>query len=299
MKMSLLERLAKGEVLVAWGPLQTLLQQEKGRDLEGHLSQWIVEHPRDFQSVLKAMCEAGSNFAGGGTQGNCRYRLRDFGLENRLYELTLTQIQLAKEVMPESCYLLGQIGLTGRFLEPVGDMTRDELYKAYEEQIIPMLEGGVDVFYLDENDTEQMVVGIKAIRDHCDLPVITLNLFYPTKKGIRTLMGVDVKTATTRLAEASADIVGATCGGISPIGDSLAVVKEMKQACDKPLIIRPDAGLPQVIDDKIVHPVTPEQMAEDAARWIDAGASIVGGCDGTSLKHIKAIAAVAKGEKKY
>jgi len=183
MARDLLERLRDSEVLIDTGPIHTLLEQETGRNLEGHLSEWIVNHPNEFQSVVKAQFAAGCDFGTPGTQGNGRYRLREFGLEDRLYELTLKQVQLAKEVTPENCYLVGHLGMTGRFLEPVGDMTVDELYKSFVEQIIPMLEAGVDV-------------------------------------------------------------VGALWGDIArPIGNALTTVKEMRQSCDKPLSIRPDAGL--------------------------------------------------------
>ncbi|GAH76241.1 unnamed protein product, partial [marine sediment metagenome] len=247
MARDLLGRLRSGEILIANGPIHTLLEQKTGRNLEGHLAEWIVDHPDDFQNVVKAQCAAGCDFVAPGTQGNGRYRLREFGLEGRLYEMTLKQIQLAREVTPENCYLFGHLGITGRFLEPVGDMTVDELYQSYVEQIIPMLEGGVDLFWVAENDVEQTAVAIKAVRDHCDLPIWAHNLFYPTKKGFRTLMGVDVKTASARLQEAGADSIGAGCGGISPIGDALSVLKEMRQGCDKPLIMRPDAGLAQLL----------------------------------------------------
>jgi len=243
------------------------------------------------------MYAAGCDIGNLGTQGNSRYRLKDFGLEDKVYELTLKQTQLAKEVTPENCYLAGLIGHTGTFFPPVGDMTVDELYKVYEEQIVPMLEGRVDLFILSENQTEAIVVGIKAVKDHCDLPVIAQNVFYSGKKGLRTLMGYDVKWASARLQEAGADVVGSSCGGISPIGDALTVVKEMRQGCDRPLAMRPDAGLVQLIDGKNVYPVTPEQMAKEVPGWIAAGASIVGGCCGASLKHIEAISAAVKGKK--
>ncbi len=290
-----LERLRNGEILITYGPMHTLLEEETGRNLEGHLSQWIVEHPDDSQSVFKAMYTAGCDIGNLGTQGNSRYRLRDFGLEDRVYELTLKQTQLAKEVIPENCYLAGLIGHTGTFFPPVGDMTHDELYKVYEEQIVPMLEGGVDLFILAENQTEALVVGIKVVKEHCDLPVIAQNVFYPGKKGIRTLMGYDVKSASARLEEAGADVIGSSCGGISPIGDALTLIKEMR--CDKPLSIKPDAGLAQLVDGQIVQPVCPEEMAGEVPKWIAAGASIVGGCCGTSLKHIEAISAAVKGKK--
>ena len=294
MARDFLQRLAGGEVLIGWGPIHTLLHDEKGRNLEGNLAEWIVSHPDDFQDVIKATYAAGCDIAAAGTQGNGRYRLRAFGLEDRLYELALLPVQLAKEVTPNNCYVVGALGLSGRFLEPVGDMTVDELYRSYEEQIVPMLEGGVDIFSVNDNDTEQIVVAIQAVKNHCDLPVVASNIFYPTKKGIRTLMGIDCQTASARLQEAGADVVGAMCGGISPIGDALTTVKEMRQACSKPLIIRPDAGLAQLVDGKIVQPVSPEQMAKEVTGWIAAGASLVCGCCGTSLKHIKAISAACR-----
>ena len=188
--------------------------------------------------------------------------------------------------------------MTGRFLEPVGDMTVDELYKSYVEQIVPMLEGGVDLFYAVENDTGEVSIAIKAVKNHCDLPVQARNIFYATKKGLRTLMGVDAKMASARLQETGADIIGASCGALAhPISDALTAVKEMRKGCSKPLSVRPDAGLAQLIDGKIVQPLTPQEMATEVPGWIAAGASIVGGCCGSSLEHIKAISAAAKDKK--
>ena len=298
MAKDLLVRLANGEVLITYGPIHTLLEQETGRNLDGHLSEWIVSHPHEFQTVLKAMYDAGCDIGAAGTQGCGRYRLKEFGLEDKLYELTLRQTQLAKEVTPEHCYLGGVIGISGVFLPPVDDMTPDELYQSYVEQIIPMLEGGVDLFLVVDNDTEEVAIQIKAVKDNCDLPVVGRHFFYSTKRGMRTLMGVDVKTASARLQEAGADIIGAVCGDIDrPIGNTLTVVREMRQGCNKPLLVKPNAGLAQLIDGKIVQPLTPQDMANEVPKWIAAGASLVGGCCGASLEHIKAITEAAKGKK--
>jgi len=278
--------------------MHTLLEEETGRNLEGHLAEWIVDHPKEFQTVLKGMYAAGCDIGMAGTQGNARPRLKDFGLEDRLYELTLKQVQLAREVTPEHCYLAGLLGCTGTFLEPVGDVTPNELYKYYSEQIVPMLEGGVDLFIISENDTEQVAIATKVTKDLCDLPVIGQNMLYAGKTGIRTLMGVPAKTASTRLQEAGADIIGASCGAIAnPISDALTAVKEMRKGCDKPVSVRPDAGLAQLIDGKIVQPLTPQDIAKEVPGWIAAGASLVGGCCGNSLEHIKAITEAAKGKK--
>ena len=298
MARDFLERLTNGEVLVAWPAVPALLEQESGRSLDSHLAEWVVNHPDVSQRVLKAHYTAGGDIGYLGTQGNNRFRLKEFGLEDKVYELTLRQVQIAREVTPDDCYLAGIVGLAGVFLEPVGEMTIDELYKSYEEQIIPMLDGGVDIFVVSDNDTEEIAIQIRAVRDHCDLPVIAAHMFFATKKGFRTLMGLDVKTASTRLQEAGADVIGALCGDSGrPISNALAIVKEMRQACDKPLLIKPCAGLAQLIDGKNMQPVTPEEMANEVPGWIAAGASIVGGCCGANLEHTKAISAAAKGKK--
>lgn len=298
-RRDLLERLANGEILITYGPMHTLLEEETGRNLDGHLAEWIVDHPNEFQTVLRGMYAAGCDIGMAGTQGNIRYRLREFpGLEDRLYEMTLKQVQLAREVTPEHCYLAGLLGCTGTFLKPVGDVTPDELYDAYKEVITPMIDGGVDLLIFAENDTEEIAIAIKVTKDLCDLPVIGQSMLYATKTGIRTLMGVPAKTASARLEEAGADIIGASCGAIAnPISDALTAVKEMRQGCSKPVSVRPDAGLAQLIDGKIVQPLTPQDMANEVPKWIAAGASLVGGCCGNSLKHIRAITEAAKGKK--
>ena len=301
MRGDLLERLRGGEVLVSHITIHGLAE-EKGRDLAGHLSEWIVDHPEDFQDLIKATCAAGSDFGTTATQGNIRYRLRGFGLEDRLYELTLKQTQLAREATPKNCHLKGIISTTGRILESAGgDMTVDELYESYKEVIIPLLEGGVDVLELVENDTEQVVVGIRALRDLCDIPVIALNFLYHYKTGIKTLMGVDSKTAAARFQEAGADIIGACCyggAGFTAREDAVTIIEETRQGCDKPIIIMPNQGSAQEIDGKTIYPVTPEQTAKAVPDWIAAGASIVGGVAGTSLDHLRAISAAVRGEEK-
>jgi len=92
MAKDFLERLRNGDVLVIYGPIHTLLEQEVGRELDGHLSEWIVNHPHEFRKVTKAMYAAGCDIGAAGTQGNGRYRLKDFGFEDRLYEWTLKQV---------------------------------------------------------------------------------------------------------------------------------------------------------------------------------------------------------------
>ena len=201
MAKNLVKRLESGEVLIAWPPLPRMFELKFGRTQDGHLGEWIVNHPEAFKEVLKEHYEAGGDIGYPGNQGNNRYRLREFGLEDKVHEITLRQVQLAREVTPDNCYLGGAISISGVFLEPVGDITAKELYESYVEQIIPNLEGGVDLFICNDNQLEAVALEIKAVRAHCDLPVLAAMMIFKTKRGFRSLMGDEVKTVVARYQE--------------------------------------------------------------------------------------------------
>src|SRR4030042_174280 len=97
------------------------------------------------------------------------------------------------------------------FLEPLGNMTYQEVYEGYKEQISALLEGGIDVLLIAGNHIDEALVAIKVARDLCDLPIISQNIFYTTKKGFRTMMGMDPATGSARLEEAGVDVIGGSC----------------------------------------------------------------------------------------
>lgn len=148
---------------------------------------------------------------------------------------------------------------------------------------------------------DESVIAIKVIREHyADMPIIALNVFYPTKKGFRTMMGLEPKAASAILHETGAEVIGAACGLMSKSKDisewwypaATALLKEVRRGTDKYLAILPDAGLAQLINDKTVYPAPPEGMASEVLNWIDVGARIVGGCCGTGLEHGRRISTV-------
>jgi len=187
------------------------------------------------------------------------------------------------------------------WLEPVGNMTYDEVYEGYLKQIFGLIEGGVDVLSVGGNHIEETVIAIKAVKDHFDIPVIASNGFYAGKKGFRTMTGVDPVAASARIQEAGADVIGGSCGLMTKSLDTsewypsaTTLVKEMRQGCNRYLSIQPDAGLAQLLNGKTVYPASPGEMASEVLNWIDAGARIVGGCCGTSLEHYRKISAVIR-----
>ena len=288
------------DVLVFFGQIPTLLMLEYGYPLEEHVSVWTVDHPREFQDALRRVYAVGCDGAHIGVQSASPFRSKPFGqaVVDRVYELNYKTAKLAREVTPEGHYSVGNIGTTTPdFMEPVGNMTYDEVYEGYMEQIKGLVEGGVNIIAVSGNEMEQAEVVIKAVRNNYpDIPVITRNIFYAGKKGFRTRDGLDPKAASSRLQEAGADVIGAGCGLMTKSLDTsewypavTALLKEIRQASDRPLMIQPDAGIPQLINGKTVWPASPEEMASEVLNWVEAGVRIVAGCCGTSLEHYRRI----------
>jgi 5-methyltetrahydrofolate--homocysteine methyltransferase len=305
MAMNLRERLQNtDDILLHYAPMHTLLANW-GWDMETNLSKWIVEHPDDYHDALKQSFEAGCNFGCTQTQSVSPWRAEPFGLRDKIYELNYKSAKLAREVTPSDRYVLAMVSTTNPdFLEPLGNMTHDEVYEGYKEQISALLEGGIDVFLIAGNHLPEALIAIKVAHDLCDLPIISQNIMYATKKGFRTMLGVDPGTASATLEEAGVDVIGSSCGLMTKSTDPLewypsatTLVKEMRKGCSKPLSIQPDPGIPQLINGKTVWPVSPEEYAREVPNLIDAGARIIGGCCGTSLEHYRKIAEVVRERK--
>ena len=297
------------DVLVYFNGMQTFLVDEYGKPMEQHLSVWIVDHPQEFQDALRRIYATGHDISSTGTQAASPFRSKPFGqaVVDRVYELNYIPAKLAKEVTPEDHYAIGLISTTNQdFLEPLGNLTYGEVYEGYLKQIKGLVDGGVDVIAIAGDDSEALAIAIKAIKNnHPNMPIIARNLYYAGKKGFRTLMGLDPKTAAAKLHEGGAEVIGFSCGSMTKSQNpadyyraATALLKEIKQGTDRYLVALPNAGEARLIDGKTVHPATPELMANEVLNWIDAGARLVGGCCGTGLEHGKKIAAVIKKAKK-
>jgi len=306
MAMDFMERLRNtDDVLVMFGTMQTLLVDEYSKPMETHLGEWILAHPEEFQDSLRRLYAAGHDMVHPGTQANSPFRAKPFGVQDRVYEFNYQSVKLAKEVTPENCYVFGLVSSSNPdWLEPVGNMTHDEVYNGYREQVLPMLEAGVDGIFVSGNHIDESVIAIKVAKDHSDIPVLAATVFYAGKKGFRTMTGLDPKAASAKLQEAGADVVGFNCGLMTKSLDTsewypaaTILLKEMKQGTDKYLLALPDAGLAQLISDRTVYPASPGEMASEVLNWVDVGARIVGGCCGTSIEHGRRVSAVLKERK--
>ncbi len=280
----------KTEVLIDSGPLSTNLAR-RGYDETGSSSWWVVNHPDVYQDLLKAFLDVGCDIALDASAN--RLRLKRHGLQDKTREINYKVTKLAREVTPNNRYLVSVLTATDLFLPPIGDTSVDEVYESYVEQVVIAEDVGVDLFRITGSDIEQTGLAVKAVKDNSKLPIVGVFYFNPTPKSFRTMMGIDPTTAARKLEEFGVDVVGTMCGDTS-YEETTAVLREMGAACSKYLWAKPNAGTPQLINGKTVHPATPEEMANEAPNWVAAGARVIGGCCGTTPEHIAKVVAVLK-----
>jgi 5-methyltetrahydrofolate--homocysteine methyltransferase len=275
-------------VLLGDGAMGTQLQQA-GLEPGAPGEVWNVEEPARVRAIQQRYADAGSDLILTNTFGGNRSRLALHGHEARAYEFNLAAARLAREVMGEDRYVLGDIGPFGGFLEPLGDAERDDVVQWFDEQVRAFVEGGVDAFIIETMTAlEEVECAIEAIRRHSKLPIVASMAFDKTQQGTyRTMMGVSPAQAATRMVQLGADIVGCNCGTGLDIHDYAQIVAEMRAAVDRPVMAQPNAGKPELTEQGIVYHETPAMMAGGVPALVAAGARIVGGCCGTTPEHIR------------
>jgi len=291
---SLLERLAKGEILISDGAMGTFLQAKGLKPGESPES-WCVTHPDAVKSVADAYVAAGADLVETDSFGGTTYKQREFGLSDQVDAFNKASAELAKKAIEGKGYVAASVGPTGQIVEDEGgNATPEDLYNAFKQQVIALAEGGADALCIETMSSRvEAVQAIKAAKENTNLPVICTFTFEAKTKGFRTMMGVTPAQAAVVAVEAGADVVGANCG--NGIANMIEITKEIRAAVPStPILIHANAGMPVLENGKSVFKETPEGMASRVRELIDAGANIIGGCCGTTPDHIAAMAKVAK-----
>ncbi|SHK12896.1 homocysteine S-methyltransferase family protein [Desulforamulus aeronauticus] len=282
--MSFRNRVEK-EILVIDGAMGTLLQQ-RGLPSGWCPDEWNVSHPEVIQEVHRLYLEAGADIITTNTFGAIRSKLADYGLEDRVKELNQAAVTLAKEVAkPYGALVAGSIGPLGKFLQPLGEISFDEAYQQFFEQCQAMVEAGVDLILFETfGDIGEMRVALIAAADAGDVPVVASFTF---DESGRTFTGTDPETAAVVVERLGVSAIGVNCSvGPRQLAD---VVQRLTQSTNLPILVSPNAGMPEMVEGQTVFRETPEMMADYAVRFVEYGASILGGCCGTTPLHIKAI----------
>lgn len=289
---SFVERLRTGHILVADGATGTSYQQ-MGLPLGVAPEEWIETDPDKVVGLHRAFIEAGADIILTDSFGGTPLRLRETSFAGRAGELNRRAALLARQAASAAGDVLiaGSMGPTGMLMEPLGELTEAAAADAYAQQAQGLAEGGVDLLLLETFFAlDEALAAIQGIRRVSTLP---LAVSFSFDQGTRTMMGL----SATKMAEAIAPLgvaaLGANCG--RSLDDMVKITRELAEAgTGLPLWIKPNAGLPRMDGDTARYGTTPEIMAEYTRRFIELGASIVGGCCGTSPDHLRAIASVAR-----
>lgn len=246
-----------------------------------------AEKSEVVRGIAASYGAAGSDIVLTNTFGGSPFKLAKFGLESRLEELNEAGVRLSKEAVGERALVFASIGPTGEFLAPLGQVTEAEMVAAFSRQVKALVAGGVDGFVIETmTDLGEIGCAVRAVREHTDLPVIGSMTFDKGARGYATMMGVKPDDAAVFLTNAGVDAVGSNCG--SGMENMIEVARGMRQSTNLPLWVKPNAGMPELVDGMTVFRESPEHMSSRVRELIDAGANIVGGCCGSTPEHIRA-----------
>jgi 5-methyltetrahydrofolate--homocysteine methyltransferase len=250
--------------------------------------QWILENSEVLIDLQKRYVEAGTDILFAPTFTASRIKLKEYGLEDHLEEMNRKLVALSKEAAKGTNALVaGDLTMTGEQLYPLGDLMFEDLVDVYKEQAKIIAEAGADLFVVE---TMMSLQAVLAIREVCDLPVM-VSLTY--NEDGRTLYGTDPVTAVVVMQSLGADAVGMNCS-TGPEA-MLEPIAKMAEYAAIPLLAKPNAGMPELIDGQTVFNVEPEEFAEVGKKLVEEGAAIIGGCCGTTPEHIRALKEAVKG----
>jgi 5-methyltetrahydrofolate--homocysteine methyltransferase len=243
-----------------------------------------VENPSAVESVARSYVEAGADVVLTNTFGANRFVLERHGLGGRVAELAGAAVSVARKATKGTqTKVFGSIGPTGKVVM-MGEVQGEQIFAAFEETAAALARGGADALVLETfNELAEAEIALDAAKAACRLPVIVSLTFGfgPEKTG--TMMG----NKPEDLAKLDADAFGANCG----VGPEVyvTVAKMLRAATQKPIWIKPNAGLPSVVEGKTAFPMGPEEFGTFVPKLIAAGANFVGGCCGTTPEHIRAV----------
>ncbi|MDW7739350.1 MAG: homocysteine S-methyltransferase family protein [Bacillota bacterium] len=198
-------------------------------------------------------------------------------------------VKIAREAVGKDKLVFGDLGPTGQLLEPYGNFTEEQFIKNYAEQAEIFDEEEVDGLIIETmSDLREAVCALKACKKVSSLPVIVSLAFSTIDKGGRTIMGSSVTEAAKAAEQYGAAAVGANCGDIDPAGMA-EIVKRYRESTKLPIIVQPNAGRPKLINGKTMFDMSPDYYAAGVVQSVLNGASLVGGCCGTTPAHIGAL----------
>jgi 5-methyltetrahydrofolate--homocysteine methyltransferase len=286
MRDSITELLKSRVVLLDGGMGATLMA--RGLELGKSPELWNVERPDAVREVHAEYLAAGSDLVQSNTFGGSPFMLARHGLEDRTVELNREGVRVAREAAGEDRLVAGNIGPSGVFLAPVGDADPAALEEGYARQAAALAEGGADYISIETMmDLREALCALRGALSATSLPVTVCVTFDRKKRGFFTMMGNSPEDCIAALSDAGAAAVGANCS----IGSDamLELCPQLVEAARLPVIVKPNAGLPDTEEGRPVYRQDPADFARDMAAAVRLGARAAGGCCGTDARFIAAL----------
>lgn len=260
--------------------------QEAGMKMGVCPEQWILQNPKAIIDLQRRYVEAGTNILYAPTFTANRVKLGEYGLADRLEEMNRELVALSRKAAEGRAYVAADISMTGQQLYPIGDMMFEELVEIYKEQVKALEGAGVDLYVVETMmSLQECRAAVIAIKETSEKPImVSLTL----EENGRTLFGTDGATALVVLQSLGADVVGLNCS--TGPDQMVNTVKEMYEVAHVPILVKPNAGLPKLLEGRTYYDMEPEEFARGVKMLAEAGARIFGGCCGTTPEHIRAMA---------
>lgn len=271
-------------ILVVDGAMGTQLM-EGGVRPEDCFDAQNLNNPKLVESIHKSYVRAGADIIETNTFGANRIKLADYKLDKKVKEVNVAAAKIARRAIGAKGFVCGSIGPLGKMLDPLGEISFDRAYNAFAEQAKALEEGGVDVICVETiSDLQEMRAAVIAVKNETKVPLIA-SLTYDD--GEKTIYGTSAEVAVVVLEALGVDIISANCS-TGPEG-MLQVAKKLLAASSRPIMMMPNAGMPELEGDKAVYKMTPKKFGEYAVKFAKLGVSIIGGCCGTGPEHIKEV----------
>ncbi|UCD80137.1 MAG: homocysteine S-methyltransferase family protein [Desulfobacterales bacterium] len=247
-----------------------------------------TEQPDLVTAIHKRYYEAGTDVVISNTFGGNPLKLSADGLDQQMELLNRQGAMLARKSCPDGKFVAGDMGPSGKMLQPLGDISPQDMEKNFFLQAGVLIDAGVDLIIIETMySLEEMLAAVKGVKRAGDILLLASMTYTLTKNGFFTIMGEDVAQCTASLENAGVDMIGANCTLNSR--DIVDVTKEIRASTGRPILIQPNAGKPVMRKGVTYYEQSPSEFAADAVKIKAAGADMLGGCCGTTPGFIQAL----------
>ena len=282
---TILEKLKSKEILAVDGAWGTMLQQAGLKSGECP-EMWNLEHKDKVLSIAHQYAVLGVDILETNSFGGTRIKLKDFGLEEKSFEINKNAAELSLQAALPGQIVMGSMGSSGKLLM-MGEVTEEEMYDSFSEQAVALEAGGASAVIIETmTDLDEALIVIRAVQENTKLEILASFTFNHTPAGeYRTLMGQTPPQVIEAVLEKGVQIAGTNCG--FGLKEMIPLVREIHEAFPQlPLLANANAGIPVVEGGVMKYPDTPEVMSGMIPELMEAGARIIGGCCGTTPEHI-------------